>query len=238
MGRAVAQELELTPSPARWPRCARISSSFDVTGSPIDRPDQIVGPQPGALARRVRPSRPAPGRRACAKAERPLQSGSTSLSATPMNPRATRPRFLQLRQDCSAWLMGTAKPMLLARRADGGVDADHLAARVDQRAAAVAEIDGRIGLDVAVEAGVEQFAADVARRRRPSPCARRPAGCRWRTPIRPPAGHQSRPAARTGNGCAELTLISAMSVSGSLPTTSARSVRPSASLTGCARRPR
>ncbi len=34
---------------------------------------------------------------------------------------------------------------------DGGVDADQRAARIDQRAAGVAEVDGRVGLDEVLE---------------------------------------------------------------------------------------
>ena len=45
-------------------------------------------------------------------------------------------------------------------RTDRGVDADDFAARVDQRSAAVAEVDGGVGLDVVVEARVEQLPAE------------------------------------------------------------------------------
>ena len=53
-------------------------------------------------------------------------------------------------------LMGMAKPMLLAPAADGGVDADDLAAQVEQRPARVAGVDGGVGLEeVEVPARVE-----------------------------------------------------------------------------------
>ena len=51
--------------------------------------------------------------------------------------------------------MGMAKPIALVAAGvagDGRVDADHLAAEVAQRAAAVAGIDGRIGLQEILEA--------------------------------------------------------------------------------------
>src|SRR5690606_26171733 len=42
---------------------------------------------------------------------------------------------------------------------DGGIDADQVAARVDQGAAGVAAIDRRIGLDKALEGGNAEVAA-------------------------------------------------------------------------------
>ena len=77
-----------------------------------------------------------------------------------MYPRDTRPLALSCGRIDTAWLIGTANPMLLGSRTDCGVDADDFAARVDQRAAAVAEVDGRVGLDIVVQARVAQFAAD------------------------------------------------------------------------------
>ena len=47
-------------------------------------------------------------------------------------------------------------------RADRGVDADDLTASVDERSAAVPEVDGGVGLDVIVQARVEELAADEA----------------------------------------------------------------------------
>ena len=39
----------------------------------------------------------------------------TSVSPTPMNPRETRPRSFSCGRIATAWLIGTANPMLLAR---------------------------------------------------------------------------------------------------------------------------
>jgi hypothetical protein len=47
-------------------------------------------------------------------------------------------------------------------RADGRIDADDVAVGVDQRAAAVAEIDRGVGLNVVVEAAVEELASEEA----------------------------------------------------------------------------
>ena len=53
-------------------------------------------------------------------------------------------------------LMGMAKPMPLALAADRGVDADHLALQVEERAAGVARVDGRVGLEeVEIAARIE-----------------------------------------------------------------------------------
>ena len=66
----------------------------------------------------------------------------------------------QLRQDRRRAVDRHREADVAGARADRRVDADHLAARVDQRAAAVAEIDRGVGLDVVVEARVEQLPAD------------------------------------------------------------------------------
>ena len=50
------------------------------------------------------------------------------------------------------WLIGIAKPMFDAWALIAVVMPDDFAARVDQRAAAVADADRRVGLDVGVEA--------------------------------------------------------------------------------------
>ena len=70
-----------------------------------------------------------------------------------MKPRDTRPRALQLRQDRDRLVDRHRETDVARPRADRRVDADHLAARVDERPAAVAEVDGGVGLDVVVEAG-------------------------------------------------------------------------------------
>ena len=68
----------------------------------------------------------------------------------------------QLRQDQLRLIDRHGKADAAGLAADRRVDADDLAAAVDQRAAAVAEIDRGVGLDVVVEARVEQLAADEA----------------------------------------------------------------------------
>ena len=68
----------------------------------------------------------------------------------------------QLRQDRAGLVNRHRKPDVAGALADRGVDAHHLAAGVDQRSAAVAEIDGRVGLNVIVEAAVEELAAEIA----------------------------------------------------------------------------
>ena len=86
----------------------------------------------------------------------------TSVSVTPMNPRETRPLSLQLRQHGDCLIDRHGEPDAARPRADGGVDADDFAAGVDERPAAVAEVDRRVGLDVVVEARVEQLSTDEA----------------------------------------------------------------------------
>ena len=73
------------------------------------------------------------------------------------------------------------------RRDDGGVDADHLAVHVEQRAAGIAAVDGGVGLDeVVIGTGI-----DVAVARRDdadaSPSRRGRTGCRSPSPSRRPA---------------------------------------------------
>ena len=70
-----------------------------------------------------------------------------------------------------AWLIGMAKarpmfpPVLVAAadRLDHGVDADDPPGRVDQRAAGVAVVDRRVGLDRRVVAGRSAAVADLQR---------------------------------------------------------------------------
>src|SRR5205823_8247583 len=68
----------------------------------------------------------------------------------------------KLRQDRAGQVDRHREADTAAAGTDRGVDPDDLAPRVDERAAAVAEIDGRVGLNVAVEARVEELPADVA----------------------------------------------------------------------------
>ena len=94
--------------------------------------------------------------------ERALQVGIDVAQGHADEAARHAPALLQLRQDGHCLVDRHRKPDVAGARADGGVDADDLAAAVDERAAAVAEVDGRVGLDVVVEAVVEQLPADVA----------------------------------------------------------------------------
>ena len=69
---------------------------------------------------------------------------------TPSAGRRTRPSVIRSFSTALAVLMGMAKPMPAlwpTLDSNHGVDADHLAVPVHQRAAGVAGIDGRVGLD-------------------------------------------------------------------------------------------
>src|SRR6266516_6640030 len=68
----------------------------------------------------------------------------------------------ELRQDRRRAIDGHGEADVAGARADGGIDDDDFAARVDQRPAAVAEVDRGVGLDVVVQARVEQLTADEA----------------------------------------------------------------------------
>ena len=85
----------------------------------------------------------------------------------------------------------------LRRADDRGVDADHLAARVDQRPARVAGIERRVGLDDVVHQAPRvraQRAPERASPRPPSRCTGSRADCRSRSRAAPRAGRPSRPA--------------------------------------------
>ena len=79
----------------------------------------------------------------------------------------------------------------------GGVDADHLAGGVEERAARVAVVDGRVGLHQVLQRVLRRPAAcgPWPRRSRSSPsvCHRAPARCRWRRPGRRPASQPTSP---------------------------------------------
>ena len=108
------------------------------------------------------------------------------LIAGNAEPGAAHAAVLQdLRQHVLGGVGGDREADALRAHDDRGVDADHLAARVDERPAGIAGIEGRIGLDdVADQAAVlrAQRAADRAddagRYRR----TRSRTGCRWRRP--------------------------------------------------------
>ena len=151
------------------------------------------------------------------------RSGVTSCVVTPMRPRRTSPYFTIWSSTARAMFDGTAKPMptLPPAADDRGVDADQLAAQVDQRAAGVAGVDRRVGLDELL----------VARRRRR---AERPTALTmpevtvWPTPNGLPIATTKSPTLiasespmRTAVSDSAGMRSSAMSVPGSVPTSSA-----------------
>ena len=141
---------------------------------------------------------------------------------------ATRPSRRSWASERRTASTGTAKPTPrpVARRGlDLGVDAEHAAAAVEQRAARVAAVDRRVGLDRpdGLEAG-ERLDRAVERRDDPDRerllLAERAADGGDRAPRR--AGpRSSRAAAGAGSGPSGSILSSATSANGSKPTTSA-----------------
>ena len=112
-----------------------------------------------------------------------------------------------------------------------GVDADQLAARIDQRAAGVADVDRRVGLDEVLERGDAELraagGADDAVRHRLRQAERIADGQHDIADLqRGPSGRASSPAV-----CGRSIFSTARSVSGSRPTTLAAAMRPSASCT-------
>ncbi len=78
-------------------------------------------------------------------------NGVIVCARTPISPRRTRPYFRICCNDVANDVArrGEAEALVAARlRQDQGVDADDVSVHVDQRASAVARIDGRVGLDV------------------------------------------------------------------------------------------
>ena len=109
---------------------------------------------------------------------------------------------------------------------DGGVDADELAARVDQRAAGVARVDGGVGLDEVLVGREPPFEAapgraDDAER---DGLIRAGTDCRSPAPTRRPSASTSRPTAAPA-GCVASIFSTAMSVASSTPTIFAGSSR-------------
>ena len=86
-------------------------------------------------------------------------SGVRSARFTPSMARLTLPCATSCSATWLARLIGIAKPMPWPLGVDRGVDADGLAADVAQRAARVAEVDRRVGLDEVLE--VRRAAEDV-----------------------------------------------------------------------------
>ena len=135
----------------------------------------------------------------------------------------------QLRQDVLGHVDRDGEADALGRLDDGRVDADDPAAAVHERAAAVAGVQGRVGLDDVVD----QVAGDAAQR--PAQGAddaggdgatRSRAGCRWRRRAGRRAASPSRRRRRSGTPSAS-AWTTARSVHGSVPTTRPASSWPS-----------
>ena len=160
--RAVAPDFERRQRPGRQrPTTSRTSSSAFCTACPFDRGDHVVRAQPGPLglacpAATSCTSAPCSGPTPERAPHRWRQRGQAHVRVSAGN----GPALAQLRQHGFTWSIGMAKPMLDRLRADGRRDADDFAARVDERPAAVAEADGRVRLDVGLQALVEQLAAE------------------------------------------------------------------------------
>ena len=124
--------------------------------SPPARPSTATTTSPGS-----RPARSAGlSRRSSTTTTPPLASppcptrvsvvATSAMRVMPTQPRTTRPWASELLHDLARQLGGhrEADALVAARLGvDGGVDADELAARVDQGAAGVAGVDGGVGLD-------------------------------------------------------------------------------------------
>jgi len=105
-------------------------------------------------------ARAAPASRASRPARRGRRCCSTRATAADRGPRHAAPADVaardvtlvaQLRKDGARLVDGNREPDVGGARADGRVDADHFAARVISGPPAVAEVDRRVGLDVAVQ---------------------------------------------------------------------------------------
>ena len=95
---------------------------------------------------------------------RPCGGSGAGAPATPSQARRTRPVEISSEMiDRVVVLIGTARPSPMP--GDRGVDADHPAGRVGQRAAGVARVEGGVGLDDVVD---EAGAPAVADRQRPA----------------------------------------------------------------------
>ena len=119
----------------------------------------------------------------------------------PSQARRTRPCCEQLAEHPRRGLDGDREADALRARDDRGVDAEHAAARVEQRAAGVAGVERRGVLDDAVDQAVVAAAQRCGRaptRRRSTPSTRSRAGCR----SRPRAGRRAARSRRRPAGTA------------------------------------
>ncbi len=105
--------------------------------------------RPATRARRV--STRTPDSRGSAKCRTTRRGSGSVCPPTPRRARRTRPSRISAIATRSAVDDAIAKQMPCAAQDHGGVDADHVAARVDQRPAGVAGIERRVGLQHVVE---------------------------------------------------------------------------------------
>ena len=141
---------------------SRISSSFVQTSRPSTDRMMSYGRMPARSAGDSSFTSCTSAPRETGQLQRALQVGRHVGQHHAEEPARHLAARLQLRQDRDRLVDRDGEADVAGARADRRVDADHLAARVDQRAAAVAEVDRGVGLDVVVEAGVEQLAPDEA----------------------------------------------------------------------------
>ena len=128
----------------------------------VDAGDEIVGAQSRAMAGRA--AGHVLHERALRRGEpqRALQVG-IDVRQRHAHVAARHPPFgLELRENRSRFVDRHREADVARPLADRRVDADDFAAAVDERPAAVAEVDRGVGLNVVVEAAVEQLAPEVA----------------------------------------------------------------------------
>ena len=160
--RALPQNIEFVIVPGWRAEMFWISSWFEVDLMAFDLDDDVVGAQARALRRRAR--RHVLHHRACCdcQPQRPLQRwrdvGQRDANETTRYP----PGRLELGEHRDGLVDRQRKADARGLGADRRVDANHLAARVYERAAAIAEVDRGVGLDVVVQARVEELAPDEA----------------------------------------------------------------------------
>jgi hypothetical protein len=188
------------------------------TTSPLRMPAAAAGAP--SCARAMRAPRVPP--------RRPRLSAISSVTCwmfTPSQPRRTRPLSAScVTPPARGWRDREADADRAARgRIDGGVDADHLAAQVEQRPAGIAAVDGGIGLDEIVEWPLADVAASRAHDASGGGAAQPEGVADGQHPVAHircvgiAPGHE-------GSGAECRTRSTAMSVRGSVPTSSARSV--------------
>ncbi len=94
---------------------SRISSSFESTGCPSTSTTTSYGRRPARSAGELTLTSWTTAPRATVSPSARCKAGVTSVRVTPMKPRDTRPALFNCGSTATAWLIGTAKPMLLVR---------------------------------------------------------------------------------------------------------------------------